>query len=195
MGDTPDSGWKYPSSERLSMTDTTNLSGRVCVVVNDLGTDLDGSGEDPEPAETTAASIREAGGEATAHFVDVSDLNVAAGLVETALEEHGRLDCVAKSVVILRDGYATNLSAEDWDEVVRVHLRSHFALLRAAARRWREAAGEEGLKPRRSFVAVTSRWVIGTSASSTTRRQRPAFSGSPGRPPRSSSTWASESTP
>lgn len=166
------------------MTAPTDLDGRVCivtgggrglgaeaakglaaagasVVVNDLGTDLQGEGEDPGPAEDVAEAIREAGGEATAHVGDVAELDYAASLVGDAVEAHGRLDCVANFAGFLRDGYATNLSAEDWDEVVRVHLRGHFALLRAAARHWREVGDDEPLDPQRSFLAVTSRGALG----------------------------------
>lgn len=166
------------------MSERTDLSGRVCivagggnglgaaaareladqgaaVVVNDLGTDLRGEGESPEPAEDVAASIRDAGGEAAAHFGDVSDLDYAESLVADAVAEHGRLDAVCNFAGVLRDGYATNLSEEDWDAVIRVHLKGHFALFRAAARRWREVADGDRLDPQRTFLAVTSRGALG----------------------------------
>ena len=173
-----------PSGETVRVNASTDLSGRVCivagggnglgaaaarelaeqgasVVVNDLGTDLDGEGESPEPAEDVAASIREAGGDATAHFGDVSDLGYAEDLVSDAMAEHGRVDAVANFAGILRDGYATNLSGEDWDAVIRVHLRGHFALFRAAARHWREVADGDRLDPERTFLAVTSPGALG----------------------------------
>ena len=166
------------------MTEPTDLSGRVCivtgagrglgaeaaraladngatVVVNDLGTSTRGEGEDPEPAHDVVESIRAEGGEASAHFGDVSDLDYAESLVEDTLEAHGRLDSVANFAGVLRDGYLTNLTEEDWDDVIRVHLKGHFALLRAAARRWREEADGDTLEPQRSFLAVTSRSALG----------------------------------
>ena len=166
------------------MTDDTDLSGRVCivtgagrglgaeaartladqgatVVVNDLGTSMQGEGEDPEPAHDVVESIRDAGGEATAHFGDVSDLDYAASLVADTVDEHGRLDSVANFAGVLRDGYLTNLTEADWDDVIRVHLKGHFALLRAAARHWREEADGDALEPQRSFLAVTSRSALG----------------------------------
>jgi len=168
----------------VSTSSETDLDGRVCVVagggngigeaaahslaeagatvlVNDLGTSVHGEGESPDAAESVAAAIREDGGDATAHFGDVTDLDYAASLVEAAVSTHGRLDCVANFAGIIRDRFATNLSGEDWDEVVRVNLRSNFALLRAAARHWREAAEGEALSPQRSFLAVTSRGALG----------------------------------
>ena len=168
------------------MTESTDLSGRVCivtgagrglgaeaarqladqgaaVVVNDLGTSMQGEGENPDPAEEVVASIREAGGEATAHFGDVSDLDYAVSLVADTVEEHGRLDSVANFAGVLRDGYLTNLTESDWDDVIRVHLKGHFALLRAAARHWREEAEGDALEPQRSFLAVTSRSALGNA--------------------------------
>ena len=130
------------------------------VVVNDLGTSVHGEGADPAAAETTAATIRETGGDALAHHGDVASLVDAADLVATAVDAHGRLDSVANFAGILRDGWLTNLSADDWDAVVRANLRSHFAMLRAAARRWR-SVGPEGLEAQRSFLGVSSRGWLG----------------------------------
>ena len=163
------------------MTEPTDLSGRVCivtgggrglgaatatelaargatVVVNDLGADdEDGGG----PAADVVADIRGQGGEASAHLGDVSDLDYAASLVEDAVADHGRLDSVVNFAGILRDSYLTNMTEAEWDDVIRVHLKGHFALLRAAARHWREEAGDESLDPQRSFLAVTSRSALG----------------------------------
>lgn len=166
------------------MTDSTDLSGRVCIVagggsglgeaaaqelaangatviVNDLGADLDGTDASEEPASQVAAEIREAGGEATAHFGDVADLDYTESLIADTVSEHGRVDAIANFAGILRDGYLTNLSEDDWDAVIRVHLKGHFSLLRSAARHWRSVADGEALDPQRSFLAVTSRSALG----------------------------------
>lgn len=166
------------------VTESTDLSGRVCivtgggrgigaeaaralaeqgatVVVNDLGNSMQEEGESAVPARDVVESIEDDGGQATTHLGDVSDLDYVESLVEDTLEEHGRLDSVANFAGVLRDGYLTNLSEADWDDVIRVHLKGHFALLRAAARHWRQEADGDALDPRRSFLAVTSRSALG----------------------------------
>lgn len=166
------------------MTDSTDLSGRVCIVagggsglgaaaaralaangatviVNDLGAALDGTDASEEPASQVAADIRDDGGEATAHFGDVADLDYTESLIAETAAEHGRIDAIANFAGILRDGYLTNLSEDDWDAVIRVHLKGHFSLLRSAARHWRSVADGEALDPQRSFLAVTSRSALG----------------------------------
>lgn len=111
------------------------------VVVNDLGTSVHGEGESHEPVETVARQIREAGGEAVAHFGDVSSFADAEDLLETTLEAHGRLDALVNFAGILRDTPVHDMSPADFDDVVRVHLRGHFALLCHAAAHWRTTAG------------------------------------------------------
>lgn len=129
------------------------------VVVNDLGTSVHGEGESPEPAEAVARQIREAGGEAVAHFGDVSSLADARDLLETTLEAHGRLDAVVNFAGILRDTPVHEMSPADFDEVVRVHLRGHFALLSHAAEHWRTTAGDTDSQ--RSFLGVSSLAALG----------------------------------
>ncbi|WP_254538488.1 SDR family oxidoreductase [Halomarina litorea] len=134
------------------------------VVVNDLGSDVSGEGADETPAESTAEAVREAGGEAMAHFGDVSSLDYTRELVADTVDEHGRLDGVANFAGVLRDALSYKMSEEEWDTVVQVHLRGHFALLRAAAAHWREAVretGDDSLDAQRSFLAVSSRSALG----------------------------------
>lgn len=128
------------------------------VVVNDLGTSVEGEGSDPEVPAEVAAEIREAGGEAVAHHGDISDTDVAVDLVETAVEEFGRLDGVANFAGVLRDGWLTNLSDDDWETAVGTNLTGHFGLLRAAAARWQSLEDPE---PQRSFLAVSSMGALG----------------------------------
>ncbi|WP_433631110.1 SDR family oxidoreductase [Halomicrococcus sp. NG-SE-24] len=126
------------------------------VVVNDLGTDVYGEGQDPSVAEAVAADIREDGGEAVAHAGDVSDFDYAVDLVADAVDEYGCLDFVANFAGVLRDGMSYKLSEADWRDVVETNLTGQFALLRAACRHWREAAGEDGFDAERSYLAASS---------------------------------------
>jgi len=115
------------------------------VVVNDLGAEWDGTGADDRPATQVVDEIAAAGGEAAAHFDDVAEEAGAASLVQTALDRWGRLDVVVNNAGILRDRMVFNMSVEEWDAVIRVHLRGHFLLTRAACAHWRDRskAGEQ----------------------------------------------------
>lgn len=127
------------------------------VVVNDLGTSLEGEGESEEPANETAREIEDDGGEAMAHFGDVTSMNYTDSLIEDTIATYGRLDGVINFAGITRDSIIYKMSEEQWDSVVHVHLKGHFALLRNATAHWREAAGAEGsLERQRSFVGVSS---------------------------------------
>lgn len=133
------------------------------VVVNDLGTSVRGEGSDPSVVEDVTEGIRGDGGDALAHHGDVAEPERAAELIETALDEYGRVDAIANFAGILRDGWIPNLSDDDWERSLRVNLGSHFALLRAAVRHWRSITGErdEALDPQRSFVGVSSMGALG----------------------------------
>ncbi|MFD7440354.1 SDR family oxidoreductase [Streptomyces sp. NPDC059909] len=115
------------------------------VVVNDLGVGLDGSGASGTPAEQVVAEIRAAGGEAVAHGGDVASGEGAASLVATALDAFGRLDSLVNNAGFLRDRMLVNLDEDDWDAVMRVHLKGHFLPLKHAAAYWRgeSKAGRE----------------------------------------------------
>lgn len=132
------------------------------VVVSDLGTSVHGEGESPEPAEAVAERIRDDGGEALAHCGDVASMEDAADLIETTLDAYGRVDAVTNFAGILRDSLSYKMSAAEFDDVVRVHLRGHFALLRHAAAHWRETADERDRQ--RSFLAVSSLAALGNVA-------------------------------
>jgi len=131
------------------------------VVVNDLGTSMSGEGISEEPAAETAEKIRENGGEAMAHFGDVSDLEYTESLVADTLEEYGRVDGAVNFAGVLNDAISYKMTEEEWDRVIRVHLKGHFALLRPLAAHWRDAAGDDGLDPQRSFIGLSSTSVFG----------------------------------
>ncbi|WP_040339597.1 SDR family oxidoreductase [Candidatus Blastococcus massiliensis] len=108
------------------------------VVVNDLGAEVDGSGGSTGPAGEVVDEIRGMGGQAVANGDDVSDFAGAERLVGAALEHFGRLDVLVNNAGILRDRMLVNMSVEEWDSVIRVHLRGTFAPTRHAAAYWRE---------------------------------------------------------
>ena len=110
------------------------------VVVNDLGGEWDGTGQDTRPAAEVVEEIRAAGGEAEPHFEDVSDEKGADSLIRLALGTWGRLDVVVNNAGILRDRMIFNMSVEEWDAVIRVHLRGHFLVTKLACAHWRERA-------------------------------------------------------
>jgi NAD(P)-dependent dehydrogenase (short-subunit alcohol dehydrogenase family) len=110
------------------------------VVVNDLGGTLAGEGADWTPAQQVVAEIEAVGGEAVADGEDVAGFEGARRLVEHAVEDFGRLDIVVNNAGILRDRMLVNMSEEEWDAVVAVHLKGHFAVTRHAAAHWRERA-------------------------------------------------------
>jgi NAD(P)-dependent dehydrogenase (short-subunit alcohol dehydrogenase family) len=114
------------------------------VVVNDLGVEIDGAGRSDGPAGDVVDAIRAAGGEAVANGDDVSDWEGAGRLVRTAIETFGGLDILVNNAGILRDRMLVNMSVDDWDAVIRVHLRGTFATIRWSAEYWRERtkAGE-----------------------------------------------------
>ncbi|MGW1914176.1 3-oxoacyl-ACP reductase [Streptomyces sp. NPDC002076] len=120
----------------------------AAVVVNDYGRPgRDGSGEaSAGPAEQVAAEIRAQGGRAVAHTGDVADFQQAQELVRLAIGEFGKLDILVNNAGILRDRMVFTMTEDEWDSVIRVHLKGHFNTTHFAARHWRErskAAGGE----------------------------------------------------
>jgi NAD(P)-dependent dehydrogenase (short-subunit alcohol dehydrogenase family) len=110
------------------------------VVVNDLGVGLDGEGGSDGPAQRVVDEIRAAGGEAVAHGGDIATTDGASSLVAAALETYGRLDTLVNNAGFLRDRMLVNLDEDDWDAVMRVHVKGHFLPLRHAAAHWRGEA-------------------------------------------------------
>jgi NAD(P)-dependent dehydrogenase (short-subunit alcohol dehydrogenase family) len=110
------------------------------VVVNDLGAEPDGSGSSEGPAGEVVELIRAAGGEAVANGADVSDWDGAASLVRSAIDSFGRLDTLVNNAGILRDRMIVSTTEEEWDAVIRVTLKGHFAPMRHAAAYWRDQA-------------------------------------------------------
>ena len=115
------------------------------VVVNDIGAALDGDGRSEGPANQVVREIVDAGGEAVANTDDVASWDGAQALVQQAVDTYGRLDVLVNNAGILRDRMLVNMTEDEWDAVIRVHLKGTFAPARHAAAHWRERvkAGEE----------------------------------------------------
>ncbi len=115
------------------------------VVVNDLGGTAQGEGTDSSAAEQVVAEIVAAGGEAVANHDDVADWDGAQRLIETAVDTFGDLHILVNNAGILRDRMVANMSEEEWDSVIHVHMNGHFCPTRHAAAYWRDRskAGEE----------------------------------------------------
>jgi len=125
------------------------------VVVNDLGGSRDGRGVDAGPAEEVVAEIVAAGGRAVANIDDVSDWAGAQHMVEQAIDAFGGLDVLVNNAGILRDRMLVNMTEEEWDGVIKVHLRGTFAPARHAAAYWRERS-KQGLDNDARIINTTS---------------------------------------
>jgi NAD(P)-dependent dehydrogenase (short-subunit alcohol dehydrogenase family) len=125
------------------------------VVVNDLGGAPDGEGEDRTAAQQVVAEIEAMGGQALANGDDVADWEGGQRLVNAAVEAFGRLDVLVNNAGILRDRVLVNMTEEEWDAVVKVHLKGHFVPTRWAAAYWREQA-KAGHEVRASVVNTSS---------------------------------------
>ncbi|MEO5974036.1 MAG: SDR family oxidoreductase [Ilumatobacteraceae bacterium] len=108
------------------------------VVVNDLGAGVDGSGDDKSPAQQVVHEIEASGGRAVANGDDISTWAGAERLINTAIETFGDLHAVVNNAGILRDRMLTNMTEEEWDSVIRVHLKGTFAPTHFAAAYWRD---------------------------------------------------------
>ncbi len=113
----------------------------AAVVVNDLGVSVGGDDASATPAEEVVAEIRAAGGSAVANADSVADFAAAENIVHTAVSEFGRIDILVNVAGILRDRMVFNLSEDDWDAVIAVHLKGTFNTVRHASRRMREQKG------------------------------------------------------
>jgi NAD(P)-dependent dehydrogenase (short-subunit alcohol dehydrogenase family) len=127
----------------------------AAVVVNDFGVSLDGTDAQAGPAQQVVDEIVGAGGRAVANTDDVADWAGAKRLVDTAIEEFGRLDVLVNNAGFLRDRMLANLDEEQWDAVIRVHLKGHFAPLRHAAAYWR-AQAKAGRQPDARVINTSS---------------------------------------
>jgi NAD(P)-dependent dehydrogenase (short-subunit alcohol dehydrogenase family) len=110
------------------------------VVVCDLGVTRSGEGGDAKPAEDVVAEIKAAGGEAIPFYCDVTDFNACGEMVKTAIETFGGLDVVVNNAGFLRDRMFASCGEDEWDAVIKVHLKGHFCTSRHAVEYWRGQA-------------------------------------------------------
>ncbi len=127
------------------------------VVVNDLGGEVDGTGASLEPAKEVVAEIADMGGEAVPNGDDVSDWAGAERLINTAIETYGDLHVLVNNAGILRDRMLVNMTEEEWDAVIKVHLKGTFAPSHWASAYWRDQA--------KAGAAVDARIISTTSVS------------------------------
>jgi NAD(P)-dependent dehydrogenase (short-subunit alcohol dehydrogenase family) len=118
------------------------------IVVNDLGGANDGTGADMTPAQQVVAEIQALGGEAVVNGDNVADWEGAQRMINQAVETFGDLDILVNNAGILRDRVLVNMTEAEWDAVIAVHLKGHFAPSRWAAAYWREQHKAGIVKPR-----------------------------------------------
>jgi NAD(P)-dependent dehydrogenase (short-subunit alcohol dehydrogenase family) len=125
------------------------------VVVNDLGGAVDGSGDDRSPAQQVVDEIRALGGEALANADNVADWEGGQRLINSAIEAFGDLHVLVNNAGILRDRVLVNMTEEEWDSVIHVHLKGHFVPTRWAATYWREQS-KAGREVKASVINTSS---------------------------------------
>jgi NAD(P)-dependent dehydrogenase (short-subunit alcohol dehydrogenase family) len=126
------------------------------VVVNDLGGSPQGDGADSRVADEVVRIIKDAGGDAVANYSDVSDFAEAREMVHQAIDTFGGLDALVLNAGILRDKMIFNMEEADWDAVVKVHLKGHFAPARHACEYWRDRVKETGVPANASVICTGS---------------------------------------
>jgi NAD(P)-dependent dehydrogenase (short-subunit alcohol dehydrogenase family) len=125
------------------------------VVVNDLGANLDGSGADTSPAQQVVDEITAAGGKAIANGADISDHAAAEELIKAAIAEFGQLDVLVNVAGILRDRMIFNMTEQEWDDVIRVHLKGTFNTSKFASAHWRSLRDEHAQNRIINFTSVS----------------------------------------
>jgi NAD(P)-dependent dehydrogenase (short-subunit alcohol dehydrogenase family) len=125
------------------------------VVVADLGVALDGSSPDSGPAHQVVKEISDAGGKAVATQSDVADFEAAEGMIRLAIDSFGKLDIVVNVAGILRDRMVFNMTEQEWDAVVRVHMKGTFNTAHHASAYWREQRNPQGHFRLINFTSVS----------------------------------------
>jgi NAD(P)-dependent dehydrogenase (short-subunit alcohol dehydrogenase family) len=126
------------------------------VMVNDIGAGVDGRGVDASVAAAVVGAIKVAGGEAIANGADVSDWQGAQAMIDAAVGTFGRLDILVNNAGILRDRMLTNMAEDEWDAVIKVHLKGPFAPSRHAAAYWREESKKANAPVKGRIINTTS---------------------------------------
>jgi len=136
------------------------------VIVNDIGVSVSGEGEDRSPAAEVVSEIEKAGGTAVTNGENVSDWNAAKRTIDQAYDTWGRLDILVNNAGVLRDRMSFNMSEDEFDLVMQVHCKGHFAMSRHAAVRWREAAKASGTTYGRIINTSSEAGLMGSAGNS-----------------------------
>jgi len=136
------------------------------VIVNDVGASLAGDGADSSPAEAVVAEIQKAGGEAITCFEDISSWDGAGRAVALAYDRFAKLDILVNNAGVLRDRMSFNMAEEEFDLVMKVHCKGHFAMTRHACARWREAGKQSGSAYGRIVNTASEAGLIGSAGNS-----------------------------
>ena len=126
------------------------------VIVNDLGAGVDGSGADTTPAQAVVDEIKDLGGEAIVNGDDVSSWDGAKNMIDQTIDAFGTIDVVVNNAGILRDRMLVNMTEDEWDAVIQVHLKGTFAPSRHAAAYWRQRSKETGEKVNARIINTSS---------------------------------------
>jgi NAD(P)-dependent dehydrogenase (short-subunit alcohol dehydrogenase family) len=136
------------------------------VIVNDIGASVTGEGADQTPAAAVVKEIKAAGGEASTNYEDIADWNGARRTIDQAYDTYGKLDILVNNAGVLRDRMNFNMSEEEFDLVIRVHCKGHFAMTRHACARWREAAKQGGSVYGRVINTASEAGLMGSAGNS-----------------------------
>lgn len=131
------------------------------VVVSDLGTTSSGKGADESPVHETVSMVNDVGGNALAHFGDVTDPDDVENLITSTLEEYGRIDAAVNYAGFLRDSMSFKMDKDDWDAVLDVHLTGHFNLLHELGAHWREVYKADEIETQRSLTCISTEVAMG----------------------------------
>ena len=136
------------------------------VLVNDIGTSVSGEGKDQSPAQQVVNEIKAAGGEAVADYEDIANWEAARRAIDHAYDAYGKLDIVVNNAGVLRDRMNFNMSEDEFDLVLRVHCKGHFAMTRHACVRWRELAKQSGSVYGRVINTSSEAGLMGSAGNS-----------------------------
>jgi NAD(P)-dependent dehydrogenase (short-subunit alcohol dehydrogenase family) len=136
------------------------------VIVNDIGASLTGEGTDLSPAAQVVRDIQAAGGTAATNAEDIASWDGARRTIAQAYDTWGRLDVLVNNAGVLRDRMSFNMSEEEFDLVLRVHCKGHFATTRHACERWRDAAKKSGTTYGRVINTASEAGLMGSAGNS-----------------------------
>lgn len=136
------------------------------VIVNDIGASLDGEGVDQSPAAQTVNDIKAAGGTAMTSYEDISAWAGAKRVIDQAYDTYGQLDIVVNNAGVLRDRMMFNMQEDEFDLVMKVHCKGHFAMTRHACERWRTAAKSSGKVFGRIVNTASEAGLLGSAGNS-----------------------------